>query len=60
MRWQHVYTDQRELIINKSDSPDRGAGGDNFGDGRCDLAPVHDSRLDVGHNRTNQQTTKKQ
>ena len=38
-------------LVNKSNSPDRGAVGDNFGDGRCDLAPVRDSRLDVGLNR---------
>ena len=50
----------KRINNHKSNSPYRRTGGDNFGDGRCDLAPVQDSRLDVGHNRTNQQTNKKQ
>ena len=48
----------KRIIINKSDSPDRGARGDNFGDGRCDLAPVQNSRLDVGQSRTDQPISK--
>ena len=51
----------KRINNHKSNSPYRRTVGDNFGDGRCcDLAPVHDSRLDVGHNRTNQQTNNKQ
>ena len=33
----------KRIIINKSDSPDRGAGSDDFGRGRWDLTPVQDS-----------------